>query len=193
MSGLDELKSEHYPLWLCLSFDAPDRRALMADLILFGFTLDRAIAVTKEPLLRQIRLQWWVEIYDTRQARGVPLAERLLGHIDRHDIPIEALMQPWFDACDKETDDALNACLQGWACLLGWGHQPHPACTDIARNIGRMANHLDVKPLEKPSEFKSLSGFFQAAFWLAKRQEHKPDNTQDRLLAFYLFRNILFG
>ena len=194
MSGLDALKQDHYPLWLCLSFEKPERRALWADMLLFAFTLDRAIAVTKEPLLRQIRLQWWVEMFETGAAKGVPLAEHLLEHAAHHDLPVETLMQHWFNACDKDQPEALNDCLDGWVYMLGWlaGGQGK-SCDDIARNIGRIANHLEIKPLEKPKDYKSLSGFFQAAFWLIKRQQESPSTADDKRLAFYLFRKILFG
>ena len=74
----------------------PGRAALMA-LYAFNVEVTRAAWVTEEPLIAEMRLQWWKdaldEIYAGRQTRAHDIVAPLTSVIRDHDLP-----RPLFDA-----------------------------------------------------------------------------------------------
>lgn len=69
----------------------PMRRDLLA---LYAFDIEIASIRQKvsEPMLGEIRLQWWRDALEARAGQGNPLAEAVLGVMARHDLPMQALL-----------------------------------------------------------------------------------------------------
>ena len=82
--------------WLSTRFvaDAEQRADLIA-LYAFDHELARALKVTSNPLLAEIRLTWWREmldeVYERRPMRRHPTAQALAAAIERRKLPREPL------------------------------------------------------------------------------------------------------
>jgi phytoene synthase len=78
-------------------------RTLRSDLLaLYAFNLEiaRIPALVSEPMVGQIRLQWWrdaIDLASSNSRSGNPIADRLAAAIRRHDLP-KARLQAMVDA-----------------------------------------------------------------------------------------------
>jgi phytoene synthase len=115
-------------------------RCVRGDLIALTAFLGEAARVgevVSEPMMGEVRLQWWREALASRAKTGHPVADALLDTIGRHDLP-EALFDTILDArardldphvpkteADLENDlrDTEGAALQLAARILGGGDQ----------------------------------------------------------------------
>jgi phytoene/squalene synthetase len=88
----------------------PARRGLLA-LLAFDLELARTRAVTSEPLLGRIRLQWWreavAEAAGTGRLRAQPLAESLSETVRRHRLD-PALLEAMLAAREDELEGPLD-------------------------------------------------------------------------------------
>jgi phytoene synthase len=81
--------------FLCALFAPPDKRASLFALIAFNHEIARVRESVSEPMLGEIRLQWWRETLDGLYAGAVrrhQVAEALAAAITDH-----ALSRTWFD------------------------------------------------------------------------------------------------
>jgi len=81
--------------FFCTLFAVPSRREALFALYAFNHELARVREVVSEPMLGEIRLQWWREALDGIAA-GTPR---------RHDV-VEALAANW-ESCDRALLDAM--------------------------------------------------------------------------------------
>ncbi|HKV14471.1 MAG TPA: squalene/phytoene synthase family protein [Reyranella sp.] len=95
----------------------PARSGLMA-LLAFDHELGRARTVTREPLLAEIRLQWWREAATgaagTEQPRAQPIVEALAETARRHCLAAESLVA-LVDARAEEIEGPLDVVRTGAA------------------------------------------------------------------------------
>ena len=95
----------------------PARSGLMA-LLAFDHELGRARTVTREPLLAEIRLQWWREAATgaagTEQPRAQPIVEALAETARRHRLAAESLVA-LVDARAEEIEGPLDVVRTGAA------------------------------------------------------------------------------
>ena len=100
--------------YLCALFaDAPRRGALFA-LILFNAEIARVREVVSEPMLGQIRLQWWREAIDEiyrGQGRRHEVADPLAAAIRAHGLS-QRYFERLIDARETDLDDAPPESLQ---------------------------------------------------------------------------------
>jgi phytoene synthase len=90
--------------WLASRFIADARaRADVVAIYAFEHELARALAVTREPLMAEIRLTWWAdaiaEIFEGRPVRRHPVTLALAETVKRHDLPrgpFDALVEAYF-------------------------------------------------------------------------------------------------
>lgn len=81
--------------WSTLFVPAPKRPALLA-LYAFNTELAHIAAAAKEPMVAQIRLQWWRDAIDLAAPgtkTGNPVADALADAILEHDLPKESLIR----------------------------------------------------------------------------------------------------
>lgn len=73
---------------------APVRVALIA-LAAFSADLRRVSRLVKEPVMGEVRLQWWrdcIESFKTGEATGHPIADALAAAVREHGLPIASLV-----------------------------------------------------------------------------------------------------
>ena len=95
----------------------PARSGLLA-LLAFDHELGRARTLTREPLLAEIRLQWWreaaMEAAGTEQPRAQPIVEALAETARRHRLAAESLVA-LIDARAEEIEGPLDVVRTGAA------------------------------------------------------------------------------
>jgi hypothetical protein len=110
----------------------PARRDLLA-LLAFDHELARTRAVTREPLLARIRLEWWREAVSeaagTAKPREQPTVESLSETVRRRGMTADGLIA-LVDAREEEIDGPLDVTRAGHAladlqlAALGLDHEP---------------------------------------------------------------------
>jgi phytoene synthase len=107
--------------WLAARFIAdPDQRADVVALYAFNHELARAIEVTSQPILAEIRLTWWrealAEIYEGRAVRRHPTVEALALAVERQGWsrePLEALVDARSDELETAAPLSPERFLEG--------------------------------------------------------------------------------
>ncbi len=113
------LRDKDRDLWLAALFaPAAERRHVHA---LYAFTLEIAAASSKvtQPLLGEMRLQWWTDAIAGPEVSGAnahPVADALLDTIAAHALPREE----FFDFLDAHVADFYDDALETLADLLGY-------------------------------------------------------------------------
>ena len=65
------------PLSLCFAFEKAHTQFIAASILELGLTLDSALVTPSEPLLSNIRLQWWLDTFQSSKSKSVPLVKCL--------------------------------------------------------------------------------------------------------------------
>ncbi|MBS0520936.1 MAG: squalene/phytoene synthase family protein [Proteobacteria bacterium] len=116
----------------------PARSGLLA-LLAFDHELARTRAVTREPMLAEIRLEWWREAAAEAASGGAPRAqpvvEALSETVRRHDLGAEALIA-LIDARAEEIEGPLDVLRTGGALA-----DLQLAVLDVADAASRKAAH----------------------------------------------------
>lgn len=92
----DLLRRNGLDLWLASLFIPQEKRRHVHALYAFDYETARVPELVSEPLLGEIRLQWWREALDEKnaeEARANPVASALLDTIARHDLPRNLLLE----------------------------------------------------------------------------------------------------
>ena len=113
-----ELK-RNSPLHYAATLFSPEaKRDALVTLYAFDFEIKRIPALVSEPMLGQIRLQWWRDVVTGERAAEAklnPLSESLLDLIDRGDLPRQGLLNliegeaQVFDPAPRIDEAALEA------------------------------------------------------------------------------------
>lgn len=104
---LDEVRRHDHDRYLTALFLPADRRAAALALYAFNLEIARTREIVSEPLLGQIRLQWWRETIDGLFAgtpREHPVVDALGAAIRQHDLPRDRL-EALIDAREADLDD----------------------------------------------------------------------------------------
>ncbi len=114
--------------WRAAMIAPPPARTGLLALYAFNLEIARAPWVATEPMLVQIRLQWWLdalnEIYEGKPARRHPVVETLAKAIDTGGLP----QQLFVEMVDARQADTAAA--------------PHPDRAALDTYIDRTAGHL---------------------------------------------------
>lgn len=104
---------DHDRFLAALFVPEPAREALFA-LYAFNFEIARVCEIVSEPMLGQIRLQWWREVVGAAYAgvppRAHPVAEALTAAIRKHGLTRNHFDR-MIDAHERDLDDAAPATL----------------------------------------------------------------------------------
>jgi phytoene synthase len=123
--------------WLASRFITDARaRADVVAIYAFEHELARALAVTREPLMAEIRLTWWAdavaEIFEGRPVRRHPVTLALAEVVKRHGLPrgpFDALVEAYFAEPVDRVKAEVAAMTLG-AAILGF---QDAAVSDAAR------------------------------------------------------------
>lgn len=115
---LEEVRRADRDRFLCSLFaPEPARRGLLA-LLAFEHELARTPSVTSEPMLAEIRLEWWREAVGEaageRKPRAQPIVEALTEIARRHGLSVEMFVG-LIDAHAEEIEGALDVVRAGRA------------------------------------------------------------------------------
>jgi phytoene/squalene synthetase len=115
---LEEVRQADRDRFLAALFaPEPQRRDLLA-LLAFDHELARTRAVTREPMLARIRLQWWrdaaAEIAGEGKPRAQPIVESLSETVRRHGLPLQDMIE-LIDAHEEEIEGPLDVVRTGHA------------------------------------------------------------------------------
>ena len=115
---LDEVRAADRERFLAALFaPEPRRRGLLA-LLAFDHELARTRAVTREPMLARIRLEWWreavAEAAGEAKPRAQPVVESLSETVRRHGLPPQRMLD-LIDARAEEIEGALAVVAAGHA------------------------------------------------------------------------------
>lgn len=124
----------------------PDALALMA----FDAELTRIADIVSEPMLGEIRMQWWQDAIAAGNASGHPVATALIATLDRYNLDREAFgaliagrqaalfSDPYIDikALDAHLDATDGTLFRALARVLAPGRVPPPAIDPAARAYG---------------------------------------------------------
>ncbi len=104
---LDEVRRHDHDRYLTALFLPADRRAAALALYAFNLEIARTREIVSEPLLGQIRLQWWRETIDGLFAgtpRAHPVVDALGDAMRLHELPRDQL-EALIDAREADLDD----------------------------------------------------------------------------------------
>lgn len=115
---LDEVRVADRDRFLAALFaPEPQRQDLLA-LLAFDHELARTRAVTREPMMARIRLQWWREAMaegaSEATPRAQPIVEALSETVRRHDLALRDLFA-LIDAREEEIEGPLDVARTGHA------------------------------------------------------------------------------
>ena len=115
---LDEVRRADRDRFLGALFAPMPNRAGLLALLAFDHELGRTPAVTREPMLARIRLEWWreavAEAAGTGRPRAQPVVEALAETVRRHRLARESLVA-LIDAREEEIDGPLDVQRTGHA------------------------------------------------------------------------------
>ena len=133
---LDTVRRADRDRFLGALFAPEPARADLLALLAFDHELARTRAVTREPMLARIRLEWWreavAEAAGTAKPRAQPIVESLSEMVRRHGLAPERLVA-LIDAREEEIEGALDVLRAGHAladlqlAVLGIDHAPTQA------------------------------------------------------------------
>jgi len=104
---LEQVRRFDHDRFLTLALAPADKQAALAALYAFNIEIARIAELVSEPMLGQIRLQWWREVLDglsKGETRGHFVAEALLGAGEPARLPLSA-MQRLIDARERDLDE----------------------------------------------------------------------------------------
>jgi phytoene synthase len=108
---LDTVRMADRDRFLCTLFAPEPARSDLMALLAFDHELARTRTVTREPMLAEIRLEWWreaaAEAAGTGQPRAQPVVEALAEAARRHRVEASALIA-LIDARAEEIDGPLD-------------------------------------------------------------------------------------
>ncbi|MCG8493855.1 MAG: squalene/phytoene synthase family protein [Sneathiellales bacterium] len=158
----EEVKRYDYDRWLCSLFTDAEKRDALFALISFNIELARIRETVSEPMLGDIRLQWWREAMkgmEEGMARRHPVVEAL--HLAHHQAPLDFnMMQAMIDVRVKDLDPTpmeTDADLIAYADGTGGALQQM-----IARTLGAAAGSPADEAAKYAGRAFALSGILRA-------------------------------
>lgn len=139
---LEQVRRLDHERFLTALFAPAERRAALFALYAFNIELARIRALVSEPMLGEIRLQWWRETIEALYGGTTPahdLGPALRAAIDRHGLPQDALL----DLIDARGLDLAETPPADWAAFEDYADRTSGA-------IMRLAVHVLAGPLDAP-------------------------------------------
>ena len=89
------LKQGDFDRYLTCLFSPPEHRSALAALFAFNREIVRTPALVSEPMIGEIRLQWWRDVLNgerQEEANAHPVAAPLMNTLARYSLPVRALL-----------------------------------------------------------------------------------------------------
>ena len=141
------LRARDRDLALCLLFAPASTRPILADRLNLAFEAELAMRVTSEPMLAAIRLQWWSDAIEAGRHENVPLAQRLLAHLQNGHLTRDAVLAQLSLWQDRLADNTVTAdqCWHDFLCMLAGTEAAKPAAglVGAALQTPQNADRLD--------------------------------------------------
>jgi phytoene synthase len=128
---LEEVRRFDHDRFLTLAFAPASKQPALLALYAFNIEIARIAELVSEPMLGQIRLQWWretIEAMDKGEARGHAVAGALAEARESAAISSQALLQ-LLDARERDLDDTP---LTNLAALEGYAENTSSAVIAVA-------------------------------------------------------------
>ena len=145
------LRARDRDLALCLLFAPANCRPILADRLNLAFEAELAMRVTSEPMLAAIRLQWWSDAIETGRHENVPLARRVLAHLEGGYLGRDAVLAQLALWQDRLADNTVTAdhCWHDFFAMLAEARAAKPAAglVGAALQTSQNADRLDDRIL----------------------------------------------
>lgn len=132
---LGELKAHDHSRFLSVLFAPVDRRAGLAALYAFNLEIAKTRGVVREPIMGQIRLQWWrdaiEEIFEGKPVRKHQVVQPLAEAIARYSLP-RASLERIIDAREADLEPHPPGTLEAFIAYVG----------DTAGELGALAAQI---------------------------------------------------
>jgi phytoene synthase len=141
----------------------PKRRAALIAVAAFAGELRRIPEVVKEPMMGEVRLQWWrdvIESFGSSGSTGHPVADALAGAVQAYRLPILQLVA----MTEVRAFDLYNDPMPDEASFLGYLAKTEAIPFSLAMQIMRDGHEADA----------SLAHFAGGAFGLARMLASLP-------------------
>jgi NADH dehydrogenase [ubiquinone] 1 alpha subcomplex assembly factor 6 len=119
-----QARSRDWERFICALFAPAERRQALFAILAFNAELARTRGVVSEPILGEIRLQWWRDAIAAAYQDGAdvpggnPLLAELAAAIHRHQLP-RPVIDAMIDARSADLEDAPHADLEALLAYAG--------------------------------------------------------------------------
>ena len=196
-SAYHDLRENARALALATLFDKAHERDVICDLLQLGLELEKILEIASEPMLAMIRMQWWVDLFDSETLSDeAPYFAQRLYHS-------QAVSKPDILAILHKTQDSLQSPQpqMAWDVLFtviaksnGW-HIDNSVMTQLGRNLGVLyqeeGTYQPLADKDITSATTGTYGFPRLVNLLVARQISGKPN-QDFLLVFRYLWRVLF-
>ncbi len=142
-----EVRREDPDRWLATLFLPEAARAPVHALLAFNGEIAKVRDLVSEPMLGEIRYQWWRDLLDGGAAGGNPVAEALLDAVARHSLDVARLLaliearsfdlyddpMPSAVALENYARDTAGVLFEATAAIIAPGFPPPTAVGEAAR------------------------------------------------------------
>lgn len=158
----EEVKQYDYDRWLCSLFTGAEQREALYALISFNIELSRIRETVSEPMLGDIRLQWWREAVSSLENAMIkrhPVVEAL--HQAHHQKPLDfTLMRAMIDTRSKDLDPTP---MESDADLIAYADGTGGALQQmIIRMLGAAAGSPADEAAKRAGRAFALTGILRA-------------------------------
>jgi len=149
---LSELKAHDHSRFLSVLFAPADRRPGLAALYAFNLEIAKTRGVVREPMMGQIRLQWWrdaiEEIFEGKEVRKHQVVQPLAEAIARYSLPRERF-ERMIDAREADLEPHPPGTLEAFIAYVA----------DTAGDLGELAALILDTDAEKARAAAEAYGF----------------------------------
>jgi len=180
---LETVRDRDHDRWLTLQFAAPGDRPALAALYAFNHEVAKTRESVSEPMLGQIRLEWWRESLEGLAA-GQPRQHPVVEALDRihrdgaHSLPLEG-MRALIDA--RETD-LLDSAPADFDSLIAYADATGGQLTRLAAGLCDAEDAAALDAASGVGRAWALTGLLRAlAFQAAMQRTPLPEEELQRL------------
>lgn len=185
-----EVRAQDHDRWLTLLHAAPGDREALAALYAFHLEIARTRETVSEPMIGEIRLQWWRETVEglyRGEVRRHPVAEALAGVAVERGLP-EAELQALIDARAADLHDEGP---KSFDDLLAYADATGGMLSRLAARVCGVAGEDGLAAADSVGRAWALTGLLRAlGFLAAMRRTPLPE---DALREAGIARETLFA
>jgi len=157
--------------FLATLFVPAEHRPALFALYAFNAEIARVRDIAREPLPGEVRLQWWREVLTgerREEARANPIAAALLDTVERHGLPVPALV----DLIDARIFDVYDDPMPTLAALESYAAKTSSALFALAAQILQPGSSAKAEKLSLHAGIAcAIAGLLRAFPWQASRRQ----------------------